>query len=122
MARNVLGQPLVSCSEDPLTGFFRTGLCDTCADDRGMHTVCARMTEEFLKFSAERGNDLTTPSPEYQFFGLKPGDYWCLCLGRWVEAQQAGVAPPVKLEATHASVLEFVDLDVLREHALPEGL
>jgi uncharacterized protein len=84
-----------------------------------MHTVCALMTEDFLRFSRLRGNDLITPMPEYRFPGLKPGDYWCLCLGRWVEAYKAGVAPPVKLEATHASVLEFVDLEVLEALAAP---
>lgn len=99
---------------DPLTGFFRTGTCDTCADDRGMHTVCAEMTAEFLQFSRAQGNDLITPMPEYRFPGLKPGDFWCLCLGRWIEAYQQGIAPRIKLEATHASVLEFVDLDTLK--------
>jgi len=117
MARNVLGGPLIPCSLEPLTGFFRTGLCDTCAEDSGMHTVCARMTADFLRFSAARGNDLVTPVPGHHFPGLRPGDFWCLCLGRWLEAHQAGVAPPVRLEATHASVLEFVDLEELRRHA-----
>ena len=121
MARNVLGEPLIPCSTDPLTGFFRTGLCDTCGDDTGMHTVCALMTEEFLRFSVERGNDLVTPMPQYRFPGLKPGDYWCLCLPRWIEAYQAGCAPPVKLEATHASALEFVDLATLRDFAAEEA-
>jgi uncharacterized protein len=121
MARNVLGTGLMACSQAPLTGFFRTGVCDTCAEDRGMHTICARMTAEFLAFTAARGNDLTTPAPQYGFPGLRPGDFWCLCLGRWVEAHQAGCAPPVKLEATHASVLEFVDLEVLRRHAVEAG-
>jgi uncharacterized protein (DUF2237 family) len=117
MARNVLGTDLVACSLHPVTGFFRTGLCDTCAEDSGMHTICARMTDHFLRFSRARGNDLITPMPAYAFPGLKAGDYWCLCLGRWLEALEAGVAPQVKLAATHASVLEFVDLEVLREHA-----
>lgn len=116
MARNVLGTELIPCGEDPVTGFFRNGRCDTCAEDRGMHTICARMTAEFLEFSASRGNDLITPVPQFQFPGLKPGDYWCLCLGRWVEAHQAGCAPPVRLEATHASVLEFIDLDILKQY------
>lgn len=105
---------MIACSMDPLTGFFRTGTCDTCADDRGMHTVCAEMTAEFLQFSRAQGNDLITPMPEYRFPGLKPGDFWCLCLGRWIEAYQQGIAPRIKLEATHASVLEFVDLDTLK--------
>jgi len=102
---------------DPLTGFFRTGLCDTCADDAGMHTVCAQMSEEFLRFSVRMGNDLVTPNPLYHFPGLKQGDFWCLCLMRWVEAYHAGCAPRIKLEATHASVLEFVDLEVLKQYA-----
>lgn len=118
MARNVLGEELIACSTDPMTGFFRTGLCDTCGDDRGMHTICAQMTEDFLRFSAEQGNDLTTAMPAYNFPGLVPGDFWCLCLGRWLQAHEAGMAPKVKLEATHASVLEFIDLSTLREYAV----
>ena len=117
MARNIFGRDLVPCSTDPMTGFFRTGVCDTCADDLGMHTVCARMTEDFLQFSFENGNDLITPRPEYSFPGLKSGDFWCVCLNRWIEALESDVAPPLKLEATHASVLEFVDMDILNEHA-----
>lgn len=117
MAANVLGTELITCSADPVTGFFRTGTCDTCGDDAGMHTICAQMTDAFLKFSAAQGNDLSTPVPEYHFPGLKAGDFWCLCLGRWVEAHEAGVAPRIRLEATHASVLEFVDLDVLKSYA-----
>lgn len=101
-----------------MTGYFRNGCCDTTADDVGMHTLCACMTAEFLTFSRGRGNDLSTPRPEYAFPGLRPGDYWCLCLGRWLEALEAGMAPPVKLEATHASVLEFVDIQILRANAL----
>lgn len=118
MARNVLGDELIPCSVDPVTGFFRNGLCETCREDEGMHTVCAQMTEAFLQFSAARGNDLQTPMPQYQFPGLQEGDFWCLCLGRWVEAYRAGVAPKVKLAATHASVLEFIDLAVLQEYAV----
>ncbi|MFO7724182.1 MAG: DUF2237 domain-containing protein [Oceanipulchritudo sp.] len=118
MANNVYGEPLVSCSLDPLTGFYRNGHCDTCGEDRGMHVVCAEMTEAFLHFSAERGNNLLEPLPEYGFPGLKAGDFWCLCLTRWLEAYKAGLAPPVKLEATHASVLEFVDLEVLEQFAI----
>lgn len=118
MAHNVLGAPLALCSEDPLTGFFRDGCCNTTGDDPGMHTVCAVMTEDFLAFSRERGNDLSTPEPEYGFPGLKPGDRWCLCLARWVEAVEADCAPPVVLEATHASVAEFVDLQTLKTHAV----
>ena len=118
MAKNVLGDPLVTCSENPLTGFFRNGKCDTRADDQGMHTVCALMTDDFLAFSREHGNDLSTPMPEYGFPGLKGGDYWCLCLSRWIQAYEKGMAPQVKLEATHASVLEFIDIDRLQEYAV----
>lgn len=117
MANNVLGHALVTCSTEPLTGYFRNGLCDTCGDDRGMHTVCAQMTDEFLQFSAEKGNDLMTPMPAYNFPGLKAGDFWCLCLQRWLEAHEAGVAPRVKLEATHASALEFIDLETLKGYS-----
>lgn len=118
MARNVLGGELIECSGSPLTGYFRNGLCDTCGDDRGMHTICAQMTKGFLQFSLQVGNDLSTPHPEYNFPGLKAGDFWCLCLQRWIEAFEAGCAPNIKLEATHASVLEFIDLDVLQDYAV----
>jgi uncharacterized protein (DUF2237 family) len=117
MAKNVLGTELQSCSLDPLTGFYRTGCCDTGAGDSGVHTVCAVLTAEFLDFSASVGNDLSTPMPEYGFAGLKPGDQWCLCAPRWQEALEAGKAPPVLLEATHAATLEWVGLRDLREHA-----
>jgi uncharacterized protein (DUF2237 family) len=117
-AKNVLGTPLRTCSADPLTGFFRTGCCDTGADDLGIHVVCAEVTAEFLAFSASRGNDLATPNPWFGFPGLRPGDRWCLCASRWKEALEAGVAPPVVLEATHIAALEFVDLDDLKQHAL----
>ena len=116
MAKNVLGGELESCSTDPLTGFYRNGCCDTGAEDLGVHTVCARVTDEFLEFSRSRGNDLTTPMPAAGFEGLKPGDQWCLCASRWQEALEAGVAPPVVLEATHARTLEWVDLADLRAH------
>lgn len=118
MARNVLGADLIECSLDPLTGFYRNGKCDTCGDDAGQHSVCAQMTEEFLQYGAAQGNDLMTPVPEYHFPGLKPGDFWCVCLGRWIEAYKAGVAPKIKLEATHASVLEYLDLETLKEYAV----
>jgi uncharacterized protein (DUF2237 family) len=117
-AKNVLGTPLRNCSTDPLTGFFRTGCCDTGADDLGVHVVCAEVTAEFLAFSASRGNDLSTPNPWFGFPGLRPGDRWCLCASRWKEALEAGVAPPVVLEATHMAALEFVDLDDLKRYAL----
>ena len=118
MARNVLGGELVPCSLDPLTGFFRNGQCDTCGDDTGQHSICAQMTEEFLLYSARQGNDLMTPVEAYGFPGLKPGDFWCVCLGRWIEAYKADVAPNIKLEATHASVLEYLDLDTLKNYAV----
>ena len=104
---NVLGGDLEPCSFDPVTGFYRDGYCRTGSGDVGMHVVCAVMTEEFLVFSASVGNDLSTPRPEYGFAGLRPGDRWCVCAGRWQEALEAGVAPPVVLEATHALALEF---------------
>lgn len=115
-ARNVLNTELQSCSTQPMTGFYRTGCCDTGPGDDGVHVVCARMTEEFLTFSVQMGNDLVTPRPEFGFPGLKPGDRWCLCAQRWREALEAGVAPPVVLEATHISALEFVDLPDLHAH------
>jgi uncharacterized protein (DUF2237 family) len=118
MAKNVFGGDLIECSSDPMTGFFRTGKCDTCGDDLGMHTVCAEMTEEFLEFSKAAGNDLSTPRPEYQFPGLKPGDRWCVCLPRWVEALEAGVAPRLMLRATHMSAIEHVSMETLLKHAL----
>ena len=114
---NVLGGALLACSYSPLTGYYRDGCCTTGPDDLGTHVVCARVTAEFLAFSRERGNDLSTPRPEYRFAGLKPGDRWCLCVTRWAEALDAGMAPPVVLESTHANVLEFVALDVLKRHA-----
>jgi len=117
MARNVLGGELQPCSTDPLTGFYRTGCCDTGAEDTGVHTVCAEMTAEFLAFSKERGNDLSTPRPEFGFAGLAPGDRWCVCADRWVEALEADMAPPVVLEATHSSMVEWADLKDLQRHA-----
>ena len=118
MASNVLGTPLKSCCMDPVTGFYRNGKCDTGAEDHGLHLVCVRLTEEFLRFSKSRGNDLSTPVPQWGFSGLKEGDHWCLCLSRWVEAHAAGKAPRVVLEATHASALEFIDLEELKKFAL----
>ena len=117
VGRNVLGGPLLACSYDPLTGFFRDGCCRTGPEDRGSHTVCARVTDAFLEFSTLRGNDLATPRPEYRFRGLKGGDRWCLCASRWLEAYEAGVAPPVVLEATHESVLAIVPMKALLAHA-----
>ncbi len=115
--RNVYGEPLEPCSMDPTTGFLRDGCCRRVDGDHGRHELCAVMTGEFLTFSKARGNDLLTPRPEFDFPGLEPGDRWCLCLSRWAEAVDAGVAPPVILEATHEAVLRDVDPDVLREHA-----
>tara|TARA_B100000959_G_scaffold249031_1_gene276378 strand:- start:165 stop:539 length:375 start_codon:yes stop_codon:yes gene_type:complete len=116
--RNVLATELRSCCKDPMTGFFRDGYCRYGQEDLGLHTVCARMTDEFLVFSKARGNDLSTPVPEFGFPGLRPGQCWCLCVLRWKEAFEAGVAPPVSLEACHVSVLEFVDLEDLQANAI----
>ena len=116
--KNVLGGPLAVCSSAPRTGFFRDGCCNTGADDVGIHVICARMTREFLEFERQRGNDLVTPMPAAQFPGLSPGDRWCVCAGRWREAFDAGVAPPVVLEATHDEALAIVPLADLRRHAL----
>lgn len=118
MAKNVLGGDLQPCCHDPVTGFYRDGFCNTGPGDFGVHVVCAQMTEEFLRFSRARGNDLSTPEPVYGFPGLKPGDRWCLCAERWKEAFDAGQAPPVVLEATHISALEFIDLAQLKAHAV----
>ncbi|WP_422016365.1 DUF2237 family protein [Roseateles sp.] len=118
-AMNVLGTPLQACSFDPLTGFLRDGCCSADAQDRGTHLVCARVTQEFLDFSLARGNDLVTPRPAWRFAGLKPGDRWCLCALRWLEALEAGAAPPVVLEATNRLVLGILSLAQLRQHAHP---
>ena len=118
-ALNVLGTPLVSCSYDPLTGWYRDGCCHTDDQDRGSHVVCAKLSVEFLNFQMERGNDLITPRPEQRFRGLRPGDRWCVCVTRWKQSFEAGVIAPVVLEATHVSTLEFVDLEDLQRHAVP---
>lgn len=117
-ARNVLGGPLAECSSKPLTGFFRDGCCNTGTQDRGVHTVCSLMTAEFLEFSRARGNDLSTPMPDFGFPGLKPGDRWCLCAARWREALKAGVAPKVVLTATHERTLDYVSLEELKRNAI----
>ena len=119
MAKNVLGTDLEVCCYSPRTGFFRDGFCHTGAGDEGVHVVCAEMTAEFLEFSRRQGNDLSTPNEDLDFPGLVPGDRWCLCVSRWREAFDAGVAPPVVLEATHLLALEFVDFEQLKAHALP---
>jgi len=115
---NVLGEPLATCSDEPLTGFYRDGCCNTGSEDLGSHTVCTRVTAKFLKFSSSRGNDLSTPLPEFGFPGLQPGDQWCLCAARWQEAFDAGVAPMVLLQATHAAALRIVKLADLKRHAI----
>jgi len=114
--KNVLGTELVPCSYDPLTGYFGDGCCNTDAFDQGSHVICVRVTDEFLVFSGSRGNDLVTPRPEYRFAGLKAGDRWCLCADRWREALEAGLAPPVVLESTHARALDFVSMTQLEKH------
>lgn len=118
LVKNVLGTALQACSMNPLTGFTRSGCCETGPEDTGRHTVCAQMTEEFLIFSKTRGNDLSTPRPEYDFPGLKAGDRWCLCAARWQEAVEEGIAPPVILESTHEKALEVVNLADLKYHEL----
>jgi len=116
--RNVFGEPIEVCSLNPTTGFYRSGCCETGPEDVGVHTVCVEVTEEFLAFSKARGNDLSTPRPEYGFPGLNPGDRWCLCAERWQEALTAGVAPRVVLAATHEATLEIAELADLKRHAL----
>lgn len=115
---NVLGEPLQSCSEKPLTGFFRDGKCNTCAEDVGSHTVCIQASQKFLEYSRFKGNDLSTPMPEYGFDGVKPGDSWCLCAARWLEAYDNGMAPKVHLMRTHKRALEVVPLEKLRKYAV----
>lgn len=115
---NVLGGLLVACSDSPLTGFFRDAHCNTCAKDNGSHTVCASMTAEFLAYSKYVGNDLSTPRPEFGFAGLAPGDQWCLCAARFLQAHDEGCAPKVRLEATHQRALDIVPLAILTKHAI----
>ncbi|SET45163.1 hypothetical protein SAMN04487962_1104 [Marinobacter segnicrescens] len=115
---NVLGEPLEDCGTDPVTGFFRDGCCNTGPEDFGSHTVCAVVTDEFLAFSRSRGNDLSTPRPEFGFPGLRPGDGWCLCAARWREALEAGCAPRVRLKATHRAALDICDLADLKRHSV----
>ena len=117
-ALNVLGGSLQLCSTEPLTGYFRDGYCHTNLRDYGTHVVSALMTEDFLTYTASRGNDLTTPKPQFRFPGLKAGDRWCLCISRWLEAEKEGLAPPIFLEATEASALKFTSLEKLKEHAV----
>jgi uncharacterized protein len=116
--RNVLGGPLEPCSTEPMTGFYRTGVCSSGPEDVGSHTVCAVVSADFLQVQRELGNDLTTPRPEYGFSGLRPGDRWCVVAARWLQAYQAGAAAGVVLAATHARALEVVPLEALRQHAV----
>ena len=116
--QNVFGEPLEPCCTNPLTGFYRDGYCHTDSSDRGMHTVCVQITWDFLEYSKLRGNDLSTPKPEFNFPGLKEGDHWCLCAGRWLEAYRAGVAPKVNLSSTNVETLAIVPLHILKEHSL----
>ena len=116
--RNVLGDELIPCSMDPLTGYYRSGCCENRGDDPGMHVVCCVVTEEFLEFSVVHGNDLVTPMPQYGFPGLRPGDQWCVCAARWSDALEAGMACPVVLAGTHMSALEVDELEDLRAHAV----
>ncbi len=117
-AQNVYGKPLIACCTNPMTGYFRDGYCRTMMQDTGTHVVCALITEEFLVFTKSRGNDLSTPIPQWQFLGLQPGDKWCLCISRWLEAEKAGVAPKIDLNATDKKALEFTSLELLEKYAL----
>jgi uncharacterized protein len=115
---NVFGEPLEACGENPATGFFRDGKCNTCKEDSGSHTVCVAVSQAFLEFSRFRGNDLSTPMPEFNFPGLKPGDSWCLCASRWLEAAENGMAPQVHLKRTHIKALDIVPMELLKKHAV----
>ena len=117
---NIYGSELELCSENPLTGYFRDGFWHTCSEDRGCHSVCVKVTEEFLKFSLNRGNDLITPVPEYDFPGLKPGDRWCVCALRWKEALNEGAAAPLFLRATHEATLKYITRSLLEEHGVDD--
>lgn len=118
--KNVFGEDLEICSLDPVTGYYRDGYCHTGPDDRGKHVVAARMTDDFLEFSRSKGNDLISPAPQFGFPGLKEGDWWCLCIDRWLEAEEAGVAPPVNLKATHQKALDSADLQKLQQYDIHE--
>jgi uncharacterized protein (DUF2237 family) len=115
---NVYNKTLIACCNDPMTGYFRDGYCRTLAQDTGTHVVCAVITEEFLVYTKSKGNDLTTPIPQWQFPGLKPGDKWCLCISRWLEAEKAGVAPQIDLNATNIKALEFTSLELLESYSI----
>jgi len=120
MERNILGLPLLPCCSNPSTGYFRDGFCRTISEDTGTHTVCAIVTQEFLDYSASRGNDLITPVPQWQFHGLKPGDKWCLCISRWLEAEKAGKAPNIILAATHEKTLQYASLALLHLYSVSD--
>lgn len=122
MELNVLNKPLQGCCNNPLTGYFRDGYCRTTANDTGTHTVCAVVTKEFLEYSLSKGNDLITPIPHWQFPGLKPGDKWCLCISRWLQAEKVGKAPKIVLDATHIKSLEYTSLDLLKKYAIDNEL
>ena len=115
---NVFGEPLVTCGDNPNTGYYRDGKCNTCSDDIGSHTVCIEASSEFLEYSRLRGNDLSTPMPEFDFPGLQPGDSWCLCAARWLQAQEQGMAPKVHLMRTHIKALEIVPMPLLKKYAV----
>ena len=117
MELNIFGESLTACCSDPMTGYFRDGFCRTISEDTGTHTVCAIVTEEFLDYSASRGNNLMRPMPHWNFPGLQPGDKWCLCISRWLEAEKVGKAPPIILEATHQKTLQYASLELLQQYA-----
>lgn len=120
-AKNVYGDPLMTCCMDPVTGFYRNGKCMTGQEDYGTHIVCAMLTDEFLEYSKSKGNDLITSKPEFNFPGLKAGDLWCLCIARWIEAQRDGVAPPIRLESTHIKALDYMTLEVLELYSIAKS-
>ena len=117
---NVLGEKLAVCGMDPVTGFYRDGVCNTCKDDFGSHTVCIETSQEFLEYTKSQGNDLSTPLPTYGFEGLEPGDYWCVCAGRWLEAERTGMAPRLNLQSTHIRALEIIPMELLIKYAVDE--
>ncbi len=120
-AKNVFGDPLMTCCLDPITGFYRNGQCLTGTEDYGTHIVCALLTDEFLEYSKLKGNDLITPMPQFNFPGLKAGDMWCLCIARWIEAQRDGVAPPIRLESTHIKALDYMTIEVLELYSIAKS-
>ena len=117
---NVLGEKLEACGMDPVTGFYRDGVCNTCKDDFGSHTVCIETSQEFLDYTKSQGNDLSTPMPAYGFEGLEPGDNWCVCAGRWLEAEKRGMAPRLNLQSTHIRALEIIPMELLIKYAVDE--